>query len=256
MTPTHPSPKGTDPEEILCQLCGRPLRTITWTHLVKSHGFDQEGAVSEYKRRFGVEYSKCPALLDLVTKNVRRYFERVGRRWTKARIRREIRDRARGGIALNHGVVALEAKGLENAALRTFGSWDAALRASGISVDQARLQRAWTRESLREGILKIQSEGGALNSKAMEKRDPGLRQTACRLFGTWDLALLACGIDPLSVRKQRSWSREDVLRDIRKLPPLRSYAAFQGHKKLWVAARKHFGSWAKAVLAAARAIKA
>ncbi len=193
--------RDADPEEIVCRLCNRPLRSITWTHLVHSHGWGREGAVEEYKKRFGVESSHCPELRALVSKNSIQYYEEVGRRWTRARIRREIRGRRRKGLPLNHDAVAREEKPLENAALRAYGSWDAALRASGVSPEGARILRAWTPESLKEAILRIRAEGGELNSKAMELRDPGLRQTACRVFGSWDGALRACGIEPAIVRK-------------------------------------------------------
>lgn len=255
MTRESPPADRTDPEEIICRLCNRALRTITWTHLVKTHGWNQEGAVDEYKKRFCIDSSKCPDLRAVVRRNVRRYYERVGRRWTKSRIRREIRERGRRGLGLNHDMVAREAKSLENAALRAFGSWDAALEASGVSVGETRLQRTWSVESLREAILRIKAEGGELNAKAVEKRDPGLHQSARRFFGSWDIALVACGIDPLSVRKLRVRTPEDVLVEIRANPPMKSGEAFLAHRNLWVAARKHFGSWKAAALAAAAPLR-
>lgn len=243
-------PRGEDPEAILCRLCDRPLRSITWTHLVMTHGWSQEGAVTQYKTRFRVDSSKCRDLRDIVRRNVRRYFEQVGRRWTKARIRREIRGRAKRGLPLNHGAAQESAKGLENAALRLYGSWDVALRASGISVPEIRQLRAWTADSLVRCIQALRQAGAELNSKSVERIDGGLRQTACRVFGSWDAALLASGIDPLSVRKSRVWTPAEVLAAIRSRPPLRSGEAFRRDRKLWVAASKLFSSWDAAVKAA------
>ncbi len=242
-----PRERDSNPSETVCRLCRRAFRAVTWTHLVNTHGFAQEGAVDAYKCRFQVDRVFSRDLLSLKSRIARRYYERVGRRWTKARIRGEIRSRASQGLALNHDAVARKAKPLENAALRNYGSWDAALRASGIAVPEARRARSWSRESLTRAIRKLNGEGAPVNAKAVEKADPGLHLSARRWFGSWDEALRASGIDPLAVRRSRVWSREDVIRAIRARPAMRSGEAFLRERKLWVAARKHFGSWNAAV---------
>jgi hypothetical protein len=242
-----------DPEEIVCRLCRRAFRAITWTHLRTAHGLPGgEEGIAHYKRKFRVRRVLCQDLRSEKVREWRRYYERAGRRWTRSRILREIRARQELGLPLNHKAVQKQAKALAYGALRNFGSWDAAVKASGLSPTEVRKARSWTRESLTKAIRGIKTEGGALNAKAVVRRDAGLHQAARRLFGSWDLALKACRIDPLSVRQSRVWSREEVLSEIRSAPPLRSGEAFLQNRKLWVAARMLFGSWDQAIKAAHR----
>jgi hypothetical protein len=241
-----------EPDEIHCRLCGRAYRAITWTHLTRTHDLPQEEAVREYKRRFRLRQVKSPDLLRRLSQSARRYFEGVGRGWTKERIVREIRARCLRGLALNHIAVRNEAKTLEDAALRIFGSWDAAVEASGLSAFWVRRARSWSRESLARAILEIHREGGALNARAVARDDPGLYQGARRFFGGWDGALRAAGLDPLKVRKSRVWTREEVLRGIASGRSMSSGEAFRKNRRLWGAARKLFGSWGVAAQEAAR----
>jgi hypothetical protein len=74
------------------------------------------------------------------------------------------------------------------------------------------------------------------------------------IFGDWDRALLAAGFDPRKMRVRRLWDHERVVKEIRglrdrKLPLYAKYVMEQ-HTELFSSARRHFGSWSRALRAA------
>jgi hypothetical protein len=85
---------------------------------------------------------------------------------------------------------------------------------------------------------------------------PSLVATACsrRYFGSWKAAIEAAGFDYDKVVRIKRWTPEEVLAEIRALyrqgADLRPSAVAKHHQTLLVAARKRFGTWAKAVKAA------
>ena len=105
---------------------------------------------------------------------------------------------------------------------------------------------------------KIRSEINALykvpgkKPSNVAKEHPRLYLKARKVFGSWRKALEACGIDYEESRNRKKWSREKVLKDIKKL-----YESGQslrprnfrdnGMISLMSAATYHFGSWRKAV---------
>jgi hypothetical protein len=97
--------------------------------------------------------------------------------------------------------------------------------------------------SLYDGLLRKPSN--------VAKAYPRLYSNARKAFGSWKKALEACEIDYEKARNHKKWSREKVIKDIKRL--------FSGHSlrpkdlkkgetiKLISAATYHFGSWSKAV---------
>jgi len=83
---------------------------------------------------------------------------------------------------------------VDEAARRIFGSWPKAILAAG--VDPAKILRVvpWSRERIIEAILTR-----VLHSKPLGRRSvspPSLADAAVRIFGSWDAALTAAGLDP------------------------------------------------------------
>ena len=72
-----------------------------------------------------------------------------------------------------------------------------------------------------------------------------------RLFGNWDDALSAAGIDPAKVRRYRPWSPAAILQELRRRKRLRlglNTKAMQAELPgLYDAARRHFGSYREAL---------
>jgi len=121
-------------------------------------------------------------------------------KWTPAQVVATIRKIHSEGGKLNHAAVGR--KSLSRAAVSLFGCWDAALRAAGIDPGQIRVYRApWTAESLVKEIRKKHEAGEPLNAKDVCPSQ--IRRPACRLFGSWDAALVAAGLDPNTIRRNR-----------------------------------------------------
>lgn len=180
---------------------------------------------------------------------IRRYKPRC-KPWTSETILREIKNRHETGEALNAGRISPVS--LYQRGCKLFGSWDAALAAAGLDPRRCRRsQLPWTRQRVIEAIKDIHSRGGRLNHKAGTYRTMKVR--ASRLFGSWDAALQASGLDPAKIRLHRKkWIAETIVAEIRvkhrKGQALNCSSV--GHSSLFVGAVRCFGSWDSALTAA------
>lgn len=212
-----------DPDCIVCMLCGREFRAITPMHLRAAHGFRGPHPVAEYKRRFGLRVAVCADTQDALKDSRRRQLRRDPDRhdWSKAKLGRELRRRARADESLAPGDVDLS---IYAAARRAFGSWDAALEAAGLDPSTHRRARSWTRTSVLEAIREHAGSGDPHALSAMARRDPALLSAAQRRFGDWDTAVLAAGCqDQLQPASRRRWTwaeaRDWVMRRVERGRP-------------------------------------
>jgi hypothetical protein len=115
------------------------------------------------------------------------------------------------------------------------------------------MRTRWTRERILRYILEREADGLALNASG-EGVDPLLYSAARRIFGSWRNAIVAAGIPPERVMTWERWSPAKILAKIRQISrrrrPLTTDQIDQRYHNLVSAARRHFGSWSKAVLAA------
>ncbi len=84
------------------------------------------------------------------------------------------------------------------------------------------------------------------------KEHTNLYIQACEVFGSWRNAIEACGIDYESTKNNKKWSREKIVKAIKRLrhegKSLKpSQLRNNGGVKLLSAAEYHFGSWRRAV---------
>ena len=93
-----------------------------------------------------------------------------------------------------------------------------------------------------------------LNSRYYSTTYPDVYAAAERTFGSWGEAIESCGLDYSLIKKYKSWTRQSVLDEIRRLAkagePLFSQHAQDHHKPLYMAAIKRFGNWGKALQSA------
>jgi hypothetical protein len=148
---------------------------------------------------------------------------------------------------------------LYNAALQYFGSWKAALQATGIDPKHAYLPSKPRKYDKQKIIAELQQRHQAglplrwtevcLENRAMATA------TKCA-FGSWSRALAAAGIqpEPYRVASGRRWDKERVISQIRERQreqkPLTYCAVRRDHARLVSAARGYFGSWDAALEAA------
>lgn len=115
-------------------------------------------------------------------------------RWPPSRILAMIRTLARRRRAIRKAELRHRYDCLVSAARRTFGSWPKAILAAG--VDPAKLLHAvpWTRERIIETVLTRALNNDPLASGRVHPKS--LVEAANRIFGNWNQALAAAGLDP------------------------------------------------------------
>ena len=172
---------------------------------------------------------------------------RKRRRWTPESVIRELQTRFERGEKMSH--LHQADSGLVSTACRYFGSWHDSLVAAGLATPRTQGKRTrWTRERLIAEIQSRHRAGISLNSCCSNNGQ--LVHAAFRLFGSWRAALHAAKI-PGALQSRMKWDRQRVLDEIRihhqKSLPLRKTTVEQ---PLYRAARRRFGSWRAAILAA------
>ncbi|TWU38670.1 hypothetical protein Q31b_37480 [Novipirellula aureliae] len=166
-------------------------------------------------------------------------------RWSKQRIIERLRAWAERPDDTDLGT---SDQALSSAACRFFGSHEAAFEATGIESPAKR----WTKERVVAAIQDRFIAGDA--SDKIGFGDEKLASAAYRHFGSWPAAVEAAGlIDKVMFKPQlRRWNQQRVIAEIqawhdsghRLAEVSRKYGA------LFHAARTHFGTWNKAVIAA------
>ena len=116
------------------------------------------------------------------------------RKWNKEGICFDLKQRFREHEPLNSGALQQEVPGLHAAAVRHFGSYDAALRAAKLDPDKLRQRRAWNRQSVKEALKTAVKDGRHLSDSSIRREDPALYGAAVRLFGSFTAARSAAGI--------------------------------------------------------------
>jgi len=112
----------------------------------------------------------------------------------------------------------------------------------------------WTREQIIRNILRREAAGLPLTPARGKGVEPALYAAGARIFGSWPNAVRAAGIAPDKAREHERWLPSRILRLIRVLArrrrPLRPGETQQRFGSVVQAARRYFGSWTKAVVAA------
>jgi hypothetical protein len=174
------------------------------------------------------------------------------RRWSRRAIIEGILKLAGEGRPLNAAAVQKAEPNLASAALRWFHSWAEALDAAGIAPARwAKRVPSWTRERVIRTVQGIHAGGGSVSHAALRRNS--VTRAATLLFGSWDAALRAAGLDPEAVRLHRTpWTPDEVVREIRRkaraCEPLNAKAV--SPYSLRRRGRVFFGSWDAALSAA------
>ncbi len=114
----------------------------------------------------------------------------------------------------------------------------------------------WSLERIVEEVRKLHEQGIPLNMASARKVFPSLVATACsrKYFGSWRAAIEAAGFNYDEILLVKHWSKERVIEEIRQLyekgEDLRPSAIARLCQTLPMAAKKFFGGWREAVIAA------
>ncbi len=185
------------------------------------------------------------------------------RRWSRETIIFEIQSKFQAKEDLCYTVVAGTDVPLLRAAMRHFGSWRNAVEAAGISYDDIRRYKTWTKARIIERIQQLHKEEADLSWRHVSTQlDPQLAAAACKRkhFGSWRAALAAAGLDYNLIRKYQDWTDEMITQRVLELynegVNLNARHIEETDITLITAARRHFQSWDGAVTAAGLDYKA
>ena len=179
--------------------------------------------------------------------------------WDKPRIKAELRRLYRAGANLSYNALAKRKQSLVSAAAYHFGSYRAAVESADIDYASVTRRPRWTKQNIIRLIKQARRKGEDLHWSAVTRRRDELGKAAFaslqpRLFGRWDRALSAAGLDADEVSRYRRWDRNTVAFELRSRAmddePLNSGAIQQDDSGLHAAAVRHFGSYDAALRAA------
>ncbi|MCS7192230.1 MAG: hypothetical protein NZ937_04510 [Armatimonadetes bacterium] len=114
----------------------------------------------------------------------------------------------------------------------------------------------WSRERILEEIRNLHQQGLPLNMASVRRIFPSLVATACskRYFGSWQAAVKAAGFDYDEIIQVKRWTKEQVIDGIRQIynsgGDLRPSMVAKVNQMMLVAAKRFFGGWREAVMAA------
>ena len=179
--------------------------------------------------------------------------------WKKTDIVEKIEQLHRDGQDLSYNAMCRTDQSLVSAATYHFGSYRKAVQKAGVDYADVTRRPRWTKARVIDLIKQARRDNQDLHWSAVTRRrdELGKAAFAClqeRLFGTWDRALQAAGLDPDEISLYRSWDEESILYELRSLSregkPMNSGSLQQEDPGLLAAAMRRFGSYDAALLAA------
>lgn len=179
--------------------------------------------------------------------------------WDKAEILESLKLLHKEGKDLSYTQLARRHQPLVSAAAYHFGSYRAAVEKAGIDYADVVRRPRWTKQQIIKLIKQARREGDDLNWSAVTKRGDELGRAAFaalqpRLFGSWDRALHAAGLDADDISQYRKWGKDAIVFELkgryREQEHLNSGAVQKEDPGLHAAAVRHFGSYDNALRAA------
>src|SRR3982750_2071782 len=179
--------------------------------------------------------------------------------WDKPEILRAIKKLHKQGKDLSYNAMTRKSQPLVSAAAYHFGSYRAAVEKAGIDYATVIRRPRWTRPMIIGLIKTAKRKGEDLHWSAVTKRRDDLGRAAFaslqpRLFGSWDRALHAAGLDADEVNRYRKWNKDTIVFELRSRSkehqPLNSGAMQRDDPGLHAAAVRHFTTYDEALRAA------
>jgi len=179
--------------------------------------------------------------------------------WNKDRILRELRKLEKSGTDLSYNALARKQQSLVSAAAYHFGTYRRAVERAGFDYAEVTKRPRWTKSAVISLIKDARRQGEDLHWSAVTRRRDELAKGAFaslqpRLFGSWDRALHAAGLDADEVNRYRKWTKDSIVFELRQRlrdrEPLNSGAIQHEDPGLHAAAVRHFSSYDEALRAA------
>jgi hypothetical protein len=179
--------------------------------------------------------------------------------WTKDEILYSLKKLYKDGKDLSYNALARRKQSLVSAAAYHFGSYRRAVERAGIDYATVVRRPRWTKPAIIQLIKNARRTDQDLHWSAVTKRRDELGRAAFaalqpRLFGSWDRALHAAGLDADEVNRYRKWDKDRIVFELksrhREHEPLSSGAIQREDPGLHAAAVRHFSSYDDALRAA------
>ncbi len=166
--------------------------------------------------------------------------------WSKERIIEELRSRASKRQELAQSKVD---GGLQNAAIRFFGSYAKAVEAAGIDYEAIKIRPArWAREDVIAKLQELDRAGVKLNYARIKERAYGMTHAMMREFGSTARALKEAGVQYYGKKKwNRRKIRSALLQLHREGKSLSLSKVLRRNRALARSAAVYFGSYRKAI---------
>lgn len=180
-------------------------------------------------------------------------------RWTKEEILKAIKKSYEQGRDLSYNAMADKQQALVSAAAYHFGSYRKAVEKANLDYAELTRRPRWTKQKIIALVKSAKRNDDNLHWSAVTKRGDELGRAAFaslqpRLFGSWDRALTAAGLDADEVNRYRKWDQETILFELRSRykshEPLNSGAIQREDPGLHAAAVRHFSTYDEALKAA------
>jgi hypothetical protein len=204
-------PKWT-PERIIAEIQAASAKKadLSWSNVTRGGKFTALAYAAIRQTQFG-SWDAALEAAGIDPDSVRRY-----EAWSKKKIVSQIRARNKAKEPLNSKAMQDDSPRLFNAALNYFGAWEAALRAARISPDRVYLRRRWSKEAIIKDITALYKAGEPMGATFMRRSHSALYSAACKYFGAWTTARLACGITELPPKGRRKKTTASVKKTPRK----------------------------------------
>lgn len=179
--------------------------------------------------------------------------------WDKPEILQTLKKLEKEGKDLSYTKLAKKMQPLVSAAAYHFGSYRAAVEKAGIDYSQFLRRPRWSKPYIIKLIKQARRDGQDLHWSAVTRRGDELGRAAFaslqkRLFGSWDRALHAAGLDADEISQYRKWDKNSIVFELRSRfrehEPLNSGAVQKEDPGLHAAAVRHFATYDNALRAA------
>ncbi len=179
--------------------------------------------------------------------------------WDKPTILASLKKLHKQGADLSYNALAKGQQSLVSAAAYHFGSYRLAVERAGVDYAEVIRRPRWTKAGIIRLVKDARRADQPLHWSAVTKRRDELAKAAFaslqpRLFGSWDRALHAAGLDADDVNRYRKWTRASVVSELkarhRQADPVNSGAVQRDDPGLHAAAVRHFAGYDQALRAA------
>jgi hypothetical protein len=179
-----------------------------------------------------------------------------GKIWNEKKVIREIKRLYKEGVDLSVSRLAFSHSGLLEAGRKYCGSWDSAMSLAGISSENYRRRLEGpkprlSKEDVIDRLNELNKQGVEMSIRGVGAADRKLYRAILKHFKDLESALEEGGLEFVPYPRRLTWTEEKVIQEIGKLLALGEELSHnivkRKHPDLVYGAKKHYGTWTKAL---------